>query len=73
MPTSSQQIKRDLRMTASEAAARWGITKERVIQLIRQCRVKDARLEINGSVLKWTFPEQDKPPAMPPGRKKSVR
>lgn len=48
-------------MTATDAAARWGITPSAVLKLIRRGRIRDTRLEIIEGRATWTFPDQPKP------------
>jgi hypothetical protein len=56
-------------MTASQAAALWGITSQRIRLLCQQGRIPGAKQEVIDGRNTWTFPEQEPPDKIKPGKK----
>jgi hypothetical protein len=54
-------------MTASQAAAKWGITARRVQILCQQGRVPGAKQEVINGRNTWVMPEQGPPEKLKPG------
>ncbi|MFN3961351.1 MAG: helix-turn-helix domain-containing protein [Fimbriimonadaceae bacterium] len=57
-------------MTAREAAARWGVSPQRVRVWLAAGRIPGAKLIQSPAGPYWVIPEDSKPPTpLPPGKK----